>query len=93
MDHIWLVLHDVRHEDILAQVIWKVLGLLDLNAEENLLVEELLRILYQKIIVWFTVTTDITRPVRAAKLASHSSWNICCSSEDGWGSLAIERIT
>ena len=63
MNHIWLVLHDVRYKDILAQVIWQVLGLLDLHTEEDLLVQELLWIFDQKLIIRFTVTSDVTGPV------------------------------
>ena len=92
MDHIRLVLHDVRYENVLAQIVGQVGRLFDLNAEEDLLAEQLLRLLNQKIIIWLTITANVARPVRASKLTSNTAWDVGSSGEDGRCTLAIERV-
>ena len=63
MDHIWLVLHNVRYENVLAQIVGQVGRLFDLDAEEDFLAEQLLRLLNQKLIIWLTITAYVARPV------------------------------
>ena len=63
VDGLWLVLEDVGHESVLAEVSRQTIALVDLHAEEDLLVKQLARIIYKQVIIRLTIAINITGPV------------------------------
>lgn len=70
VDHIRLMLEDIRDEDILAEVIWKANAPVNLHLEEDLFVEELGGVVDKEVILRLSVSVEITRPVTALELST-----------------------
>lgn len=92
IDIFWLVLKDIGNKNVLAHIFWQVAGFRNLNPEENLLVQKLLRLIDEEVVIGLTITTKITRPVGALDLASHASLTIGIRGKNRRLSFALQGI-
>ena len=90
---LWLMLEDVGDEDILAKVLRQILCVLNLDAEEDLFVQELRRLVDQQIIVRLAFAAQITRYVSELDLTDQAILSFRGGGVDGCGRVVVEHVS